>query len=165
MISNETLEILASKVVFLDFDGVLAEYRYNGHISAGDGSNNGQTVEEINNHVFRSARPIKSIIEKVEKYCKTEYLFVLGHVRSEGEGLVFGIEKLDKKEWLAKYCPFISSSYCIFLVEYESKAEHMDKICKRLGTQDAVLIDDKLDILREVEEKGYKALHVSSLID
>ncbi len=164
MITNEVIKILKSKVIFIDIDGTITEYRYNGHIDAGDGTNNGQTVDEINHNIFADARPLESIINVIREYCTTEYIFTLGHVRSEGEGLIHGIEEYDKRNWLAKYCPFIQSGYYQFLSDYESKAQRMRCICNRLGTKDAVLIDDKLDILREVERMGYKALHVSSLI-
>lgn len=165
MISKETLELLKSDVVFLDIDGTLTEYRYNGHVDAGDGTDNGQTVEETNNHVFLNSRPLESVIKTIERHCTTEYLFTLGHIRTEGEGLIMGIEELDKKEWLSKHCPFVNPAYRLFLDDTQSKAERINKICKRLGTQNAVLIDDKIDILREVEKMGYKALHISSLID
>ena len=48
------LKILKNKDIFVDIDGTLAEYRFNNHLSAKDGTSNGQTVKEIENHIDNS---------------------------------------------------------------------------------------------------------------
>ena len=42
-------KILKNKFIYIDIDGTLSEYRFNGHISAHDGTTNGQTMEGIEN--------------------------------------------------------------------------------------------------------------------
>ena len=59
---NKMFEKLKDKYIFVDIDGTLAEYRFNNHVSAKDGTTNGQTLEEIKNHIFLKSRPLKSII-------------------------------------------------------------------------------------------------------
>jgi len=165
MVSSDVVELLKTSIVFLDMDGTLTEYRYNNHVSAGDGTNNGQTVEEINNHIFLQARPLVSVIDVITNCCRRDYTYVLGHLRSEGEGLIYGIEEMDKKEWIGKNVPFINPDHVRFLHDYESKAEKIKKLSNRFGTKRVVLVDDKIDILREVEQLGFIALHVTSLIN
>lgn len=61
------IKALRNKYVYVDIDGTLAEYRFNNHVSAKDGTTNGQTMEEIQNHTFLKSRPLKSIIKMLRK--------------------------------------------------------------------------------------------------
>lgn len=46
------IKALKNKYVYVDIDGTLAEYRFNNHVSAKDGTANEQTIEEVENHIF-----------------------------------------------------------------------------------------------------------------
>ena len=59
---DNMFEKLKDNYIFVDIDGTLAEYRFNNHVSAKDGTTNGQTLEEIKNHIFLKSRPLNSII-------------------------------------------------------------------------------------------------------
>jgi FMN phosphatase YigB (HAD superfamily) len=41
-----------NKYIFWDIDGTLAPYRFNDHVGDPDGTENGMSIEEINEHVF-----------------------------------------------------------------------------------------------------------------
>lgn len=43
---------LKNKYVFWDIDGTLAPYRFNGHISDPNGTNNGMSLKEIEDGIF-----------------------------------------------------------------------------------------------------------------
>ena len=50
--NKRMIKALKDKCIYVDIDGTLTEYRFNNHVSAKDGTTNGQTMEEIENHVF-----------------------------------------------------------------------------------------------------------------
>lgn len=49
--NKRMIKALKDKCIYVDIDGTLAEYRFNNHVSAKDGTTNGQTMKEIENHV------------------------------------------------------------------------------------------------------------------
>ena len=75
------IKALRNKYVYVDIDGTLAEYRFNNHVSAKDGTTNGQTREEIENHIFLHSRPLKSII-KTLKRAKHDGIWICGAIIS-----------------------------------------------------------------------------------
>lgn len=52
-----TDDVLKDKIVFWDIDGTLASYRFNGHVSSSDGSDNGKSLDEINEGIFLKRVP------------------------------------------------------------------------------------------------------------
>ena len=48
---------LCNKYIFWDIDGTLAPYRFNGHVADPDGTNNGMSLQEIDDHVFLLREP------------------------------------------------------------------------------------------------------------
>lgn len=54
--NKRMIKALKDKCIYVDIDGTLVEYRFNNHVSAKDGTTNGQTMEEIENHVFLHSR-------------------------------------------------------------------------------------------------------------
>ena len=89
------LKALDDKYVYVDIDGTLAEYRFDDHVNAKDGTTNGQTMEEINNHIFLKSRPLSSVI-KTLKRAKFKSLCICGAVISPVEV----IDKyLDLDDW------------------------------------------------------------------
>ena len=87
---------LKNKYVYIDIDGTLAEYRFNNHVSAKDGTSNGQTMQEIEEHIFLESRPLKSVIKTLKK-SKYKGIWICGAIISP-------IELVDKIEWLNKKC-------------------------------------------------------------
>lgn len=92
--SKRMIKTLRNKYVYVDIDGTLAEYRFNNHVSAKDGTTNGQTREEIENHIFLHSRPLKSII-KTLKRAKHDGIWICGAIIST-------VELQDKIVWLKK---------------------------------------------------------------
>ena len=79
--NKQLINALKNKYVYADIDGTLAEYRFNDHVSAKDGTTNGQTMEEINNHIFLESRPLKTVIKTLRK-AKTKGIWICGAVIS-----------------------------------------------------------------------------------
>lgn len=185
---------LSHKYVYVDIDGTLAEYRFNGHVSAKDGTVNGQTAEETRNHIFLDSRPLKTVINTI-KAAKTNGVWICGSTSSP-------IEVIDKHKWLKKYCRGIDfSGYYWFVPEecWEEFILYFDvneqwkmegneeditfyneygvffKGSKKLmwdwieinnihSISETVFIDDVLDYVKYAEEKGVTAYHISSFI-
>lgn len=82
--NKKLLKAMKNKYVYVDIDGTLAEYRFNNHVSAKDGTDNGQTMEEIKNHVFLHSRPLKTVIKTLKKV-KKRGIWICGAVISPVE--------------------------------------------------------------------------------
>lgn len=102
MYSRRMIKALRNKYVFVDIDGTLSEYRFNNHVSAKDGTTNGMTMSEIENHVFLHGRPLKTVI-KTLKRAKTDGIWICGAIISPAE-------LLDKIVWLEENCKGIKFS-------------------------------------------------------
>lgn len=100
---------LKNKYVYIDIDGTLAEYRFNNHVSAKDGTSNGQTMKEIEKHIFLESRPLKSVIKTLKK-SKYKGIWICGAVISP-------IELVDKIEWLTKNCKNIDFKGLFWFVQ------------------------------------------------
>ena len=57
MDSMITKQVLRDKYVFWDIDGTLAAYRFNSHVADPNGTDNGMSLEEIEQGIFRK-KPI-----------------------------------------------------------------------------------------------------------
>lgn len=186
------LKNLKDKYIYIDIDGTLAEYRFNNHVSANDGTSNGQTMEEINNHIFLYSRPIKTVIKTLKK-AKAKGKYICGAVISP-------IEVMDKIVWLKKYCGnikfeeyywFVPDEYWGAFSEFFLKEADIqdpseeNKAWTKYGyflkgsktriwgyievnnihqIKDIVFIDDVLSYLKYAEECGVSAYHISSFI-
>lgn len=154
---NITKDDTKGKVIFWDVDGTLAPYRYNGHLGAPDGTDFGQSIEEIEDGIFEKRSPSK-FMQTVLKECQAKEHIVLGHTRCEKENL-------DKHKWLDIYFPFIK--HRLFIDEDKSKADEIVRYCKEnsIGLSDILFVDDTILILREAERAGIESWHISSFLD
>lgn len=145
------------KIIFWDVDGTLAPYRYNGHISDPEGSNNGQSAKEIEDGIFLYRKPSR-FMQTVLKECKAKEHIIMGHFSCEKE-----VE--DKHKWLDLHYPYIRKR--VFLSEDQSKADGILNYCRenKILVQDVLFVDDILTILRDAEKKGINAWHISSFLD
>ena len=176
-----------NKYIYTDIDGTLAEYRFNNHLSAKDVTANGQTIEEINNHIFLYSRPLKTVIDTLRKVEKRG-IWICGAIISP-------IELQDKDIWLRKNCSgidfngkfwFVSEEYWdMFLDHFNcnkgdmhiftqygfiikgSKKSMWDWIVNHNLHQleDCVFLDDVLSYLKYAEERGVTAYHISSFLE
>lgn len=191
--NKRMISALKNKYIYVDIDGTLAEYRFNNHVSAKDGTTNGQKMEEINNHIFLHSRPLKTVIKTLRK-AKTKKNYICGAIISP-------IEVMDKFVWLKTYCNGINfEEYYWFVPDeyWESFSEFFLKestltnpleenmvwtkygyfikgsktkiwghvmVCSIHCMEDTVFIDDVLSYLKYAEKLGVTAYHISSFIE
>lgn len=185
--NKRMIKVLKNKYIYVDIDGTIAEYRFNNHVNAKDGTTNGQTMEEIRNHVFLHSKPLKKVIKTLIR-AKKRGIWICGAIISP-------IELKDKIEWLNKNCKgiefngyfwFVAKEYWDTFIDYfncskddydivtqygiilkDSKNSMWDWIVNHnfheLG--ETVFIDDVLPYLKYAEEKGVTAYHISSFIE
>lgn len=94
--NREMIKALKNKYIYVDIDGTIAEYRFNNHVNAKDGTTNGQTMKEIENHIFLYSRPLKTVIQTLKR-AKKEGIWICGAIISP-------VELLDKIVWLEENC-------------------------------------------------------------
>ena len=185
--NRRMIKALKNKYIYVDIDGTLAEYRFNNHVSAKDGTTNGQTMKEIENHIFMYSRPLKTII-KTLKRAKKRGICICGAIISP-------IELEDKAVWLEENCKGIKFNGCFWFVTDEYWDTFLDyfncgkndyNIVTQYGViikgsknrmwnwivnhnfhklEETVFIDDVLSYLKQAEEKGVTAYHISSFIE
>ena len=193
--NKRMVKALKDKCVYVDIDGTLAEYRFNNHVSAKDGTTNGQTMEEIENHVFLHSRPLKTVIQTLKR-AKTKGIWICGTIISP-------VELLDKIVWLEENCKgikfngkfwFVPEEYWGNFIEYfdhnnslgyklasngtcietkygaimkGTKTRIWDWIISHNFTElgKTVFIDDVLSYLKYAEERGATTYHISSFIE
>ena len=152
------LDKLKGKYVFFDLDGTLSEYRYNDHVS-GRNDWGGQTFEELFfGDVFVSNSPLKTMVELI-KELDSDKVFVLGAITTNHE--------IDEKYiWLEKHYPAIKRENIIFVADSSLKLVAIEQYAKKLNIkkEDIVFVDDKHITIRQVEETGYTAYHITSFM-
>lgn len=148
---------LRNKYIFWDIDGTLAEYRFNGHVSDPEGTDNGMSLKEIEDGVFLKRKP-SCHMQMVLSTCGAKQNIVMGHCQVQKE-------MDDKQLWLDKYYPSITER--LLVSEDKSKADTILQYCKDhdISLQDVVFVDDTIPFLREAERKGIKSFHISSFLD
>lgn len=148
---------LKNKYIFWDIDGTLAAYRFNGHVSDPEGTDNGMSLKEIEDGVFLKRKPSYHM-QMVLSTCGAKQNIVMGHCQVQKE-------MDDKQLWLDKYYPSITER--LLVQEDKSKADTILQYCKDhdISLQDVVFVDDTIPFLREAERKGIKSFHISSFLD
>lgn len=101
--NRKMIKALKDKYIYVDIDGTLAEYRFNNHVSVKDGTNNRQTMEEIENHIFLYSKPLKTVIETLKR-AKKRGIWMCA--------IISPIELEDKAVWLNRDCPDIEFNGC-----------------------------------------------------
>ena len=194
MTRKEIIKALENKDLYLDIDGTLAEYRFNGHVSANDGTINGQTEKEIRDHVFLHSRPLKSVIKAIRK-AEPHRIYICG-------GLASPIELVDKIQWLKENCKGIHFDNMYWFVPEEYWKDFLDyfdncnieysnyivdgsiintdfgriylgnknrfwditKESNKGCLKNSVFIDDVLPYIKYAENLGVTCYHISSFI-
>ena len=111
---------LRNKYIFWDIDGTLAEYRFNGHVSDPEGTDNGMSLKEIEDGVFLKRKPSYHM-QMVLSTCGAKQNIVMGHCQVQKE-------MDDKQLWLDKYYPSITER--LLVSEDKSKADTILQYCK-----------------------------------
>lgn len=148
---------LNDKYIFWDIDGTLAPYRFNDHVADPDGTDNGMSLQEIEEGVFLNRKPSKHM-QNVLKLCNAKEHIVISHCQIEKE-------MQDKHLWIDKYYPMIKEK--LLLYEDKSKADTILQYCKKhnIDLQNVIYVDDTISFLRQAERKGIKSYHISSFLD
>lgn len=154
-------EKLKGKYVFFDVDGTLSEYRYRDRLYGGGCSELGcQSLEDLLfNDLFYKARPLKTMQRVIEKLDSNK-IFVLGTVTTNNE--------IDQKyKWLSEHYPNIKRENIYFICSTLLKPEVIIEYCKHynIDIQQAVFVDDRIDVLRKAESLGINAYHPSSFTE
>ena len=157
-------ELLKNKTVFIDFDGTLCEYRYFNHLSGksvdpNDKGYGGQSLSELLFKNYDDVRPLKTM-QKLLADVNPDKIYILGAIITYNE-------IKTKLIWLKKHFPFIKESNIIFVADLNIKAEVLKEYSKKLkiNYEDMIFIDDNLGTLREVEEQGIPAYHITSFVE
>lgn len=154
---NAQAKDLKNKYVFWDIDGTLAPYRFNGHTADPDGTNNGMSLQEIEDGVFLLRAPSQHM-QKVIATCGAKQCIVMGHCQVKEE-------MLQKEIWLNAHYPMIKERLLVY--EDKSKADTILQYCKEhnINLKNVVFVDDVIPFLREAERKGINSFHISSFLD
>lgn len=145
--------------VFVDMDGVIADYRFG----------EGKDILANKNSVYLKKRPINTIINVLKQInkeidCKMHILSSCYHAE----------QAIEKNDWLDKYAPFSENEKRIIVVSdnFESRKQmKIDKIIETMKKNQydyVVLIDDTHDILfLAIETLHEKVIpfHVITLLD
>ncbi len=152
-----TKEIIAGKYIFWDIDGTLAPYRFNDHIADPDGSDNGISLQEINDGVFITRKP-SSHMQKIITSCNAKEHIIVSHCQNKKE-------KDDKEIWLNDNYPLIRKR--LLIPVNSSKADAIIEYCQisQIPLKNIIYVDDVLSFLREAERKGISSYHISSFLD
>lgn len=159
MLDNSMITIAdtKNKYIFWDIDGTLAAYRFNDHVGDPDGTNNGMSIEEIENGVFFTRKPSK-LMQKVVATCQAKQNIIMSHCQIQKE-------MDDKQLWLNKYYPDITER--LLTSDKIPKYKSMLNYCQenKIDLSDCIYVDDVLSYLREAEAHGIKSYHISSFLD
>lgn len=70
---NGSVEIkdLENKYVFWDIDGTLAPYRFNDHVADPDGTNNGMSIQEIEEGIFLGRKPSRHMQKAIKTHAES----------------------------------------------------------------------------------------------
>lgn len=152
-----TIADTKNKYIFWDIDGTLAAYRFNDHVGDPDGSNNGMSIEEIENGIFFTRMPSK-LMQKVVATCQAKQNIIMSHCQIQKE-------MDDKQLWLNTYYPDITER--LLTSDKIPKYKSMISYCQenKIDLSDCIYVDDVLSYLREAEAHGIKSYHITSFLD
>lgn len=135
----------------------MAEYRFNDHVADPDGTNNGMSLKEVEEHIFLHRKPSLHMT-KVIKTCGAKENIIMGHCQVEQE-------RIDKQIWLDKYFPMMKNR----LLTFENKPKYLSilEYCEnhKIDLKEVIFVDDVIPFLRDAERHGIKSYHISSFLD
>lgn len=138
------------KYLFIDMDGVLAEYNVRGSVILDNW---------FEGDIFLQLKPVIPMVNKIYELSKRKdiSIFILSAVPSR--------EASDEKiAWLVKYYPFLKRENWYFVGETKRKIDYLDEICCGIDKSDVYLLEDNHETLVEAELRGYNAVHISTFL-
>ena len=151
------------KVAFFDIDGVLAPFRFNGHVRHYDPPM-GVNAEELESGIFLKREPCKHMQDIVNSINTRRNIVVTGYIE-ERDGIKSDRERHDKRLWIAQHYPEVSD---IIFVKYgDNKADYILNYCRGRGIdlKNTIFVGDEIHYLAEAEHWGIPSWHTSSLMD
>lgn len=146
---KQTLSLLKSKQnidVYVDMDGVLAEYVY----GEGEKILNGETT------VYLNKRPIKTIAKLIKKYYTKNSFYIVTSCKT--------FEQFEtKKQWIKKHLPFfnLENVYCVFSENFSDrigdKVKYIGDLVKSRNNY-SILIEDTHEILKRCWENNKESI-------
>ncbi len=161
--NNTTLDKLKDKVVFFDFDGVLGTYQ------ALSGKVHVPEEKCIERHIligykaYNDTRAPHTMINIV-KELDPKNVYVLSVVQTT-------FEARSKNQFLETFYSSIPKDNIIYVADSSYKSIVIDTLYRsgkfgdNLSKRDIVLIEDSIDIIKQVENLGYVCYHITSLMD
>lgn len=140
------------KYVFVDMDGVIAEYGYP----------NGTYDGEFQKGNYLGKKPIQIVIDEIiRKYGGKDYIIMICSAAPNAKAV------LEKNEWLDNYFK-VPYENRIFITTTEDKVEtvrYFIEDCRHGNVQlHCILIDDKGTILAKAKSLGIECYHPSQII-
>lgn len=140
------------KYVFVDMDGVIAEYGYPSGLYSG----------EFQKGNYTGKRPVKTVIEEILKTFKSpEYVLMICSASPNAQGT------LEKNAWLDTYfrVPYENR---IFIGLEEDKVDvityYIESLTHTNVQEYAIIIDDKGKVLSKAQSLGIECYHPTQLL-
>lgn len=147
----EVVEYFTNKNIFLDMDGVLAEYQTITPYQ--------NTVDYINSDIFKRSLPVLPVINTLKASFKESTFYILSVSPNS-------VCNDDKKEWLKNNISFIDDKNIFFVGRPDKKVATLLQILKKLKihTRDCMYIDDMHSMIQEATNCKINAIHPSKLL-
>lgn len=148
-----TIEYFTNSYIFCDLDGTIAEYQQLPTDENGD-------INFVAYEVFRNAKPVMEIIEKLEALYNTgKRIFIV----SASPNSICNKEKI---EWINKYLWFIKNEDIYFVGNKNYKYVFLKQLIQhlKLSTKDCTVLDDDHNILLSYKPIGVNAIHPSKFL-
>lgn len=155
---TELVKSLKDKLVFFDFDGTLAEFRF--YNKVGPENVEGKFLYKFAfDNLYESIRPLATM-QEVVKNLNPDNVYILGAV-------VLNSEIEQKYKWLNKNYPSIKRENMIFVSNKDIKLDMLEayRMKYNLEYKDIVFVDDAHYTIQKAEALGFTAYHPSSFVD
>jgi len=146
------------KYVFFDMDGTVAAYQFLPKSVEGG-------INFVDGEYFRYAKPVPQMITHAKEFgnrsrvVTNPELFVLSAIPDANCCD-------EKKEWLAKHCPFIPVENQYFIGNRRYKHEMLRNVLRKrkIATKDVLVVDDDHAVLDDLNSIGVHAVHPSMFL-
>lgn len=150
--THEVIHYFTNKHVFLDMDGVVAEYQTI--------PQKGFEMDYVNTNIFKYARKVKPVIDVIKKFHNEgKTIYILSAAPNS-------ICNDHKREWLKKNMPYIKDEHIFFIGKKEYKSNMLNQLMIKfkLKPKDVMFVDDTHSILWDAYDLKVNAIHPSKLL-
>jgi predicted ABC-type ATPase len=151
--SFKEVKYFTNRHIFIDMDGVVAEYQELPIDESGD-------INFVSHTIFTHAKPVMEVIDKLKmlKFFDTTYYILSASPNS--------ICSRQKREWIALHMPFIEKENVYFVGNKDFKHLMLKDLIfhLKLERKDCTLIDDDHFILDKVNKLEIRGIHPSKFL-